>query len=93
MKKLFERNLVRVVGLCGDILSIVITLDFVSYARENVANSDTMQRSDIPAKSTSFTHIGTLLSFSLMTGHPYDIANCTTFLIITILPLDMLLSH
>ena len=82
-----------VVGLWGDILSIVITLDLVSYAGGTVATSDTMPRSDIPVKSTSFTHIGMLHSFSLMTGHPYDIANCTTFLDFKIIPLDTLLSH
>ena len=93
VKHLSERRLARVVGLGGDILSTRVGFDIASYAGGNVANSDSVQRSEISAKPAQFARIGTRISFTLMAGHSYDISNSAAFLDFKIVPPDVLLPH
>ena len=79
--------------LCGDVMPVDITFDLVSYTPGNVANSDSVQHSDISENPITFVSIGTRISFSLTIGHNCDSANSTPFHIFTILPLYLLLSH
>ena len=58
-----------------------------------MANSDPVQCSEISENPTPLIHIGTRISFTLISGHLYEIANIAAFLDFTTVPSDLLLPH
>ena len=93
VKNLSEHRLVPVVDLRGDMLSTSVAFNLSSYAGVNVANSDPVHCGEISEKTTSFAHRGTRISFTLILGHIYEIANSASFLIFKTIPQDVVLPH
>ena len=58
-----------------------------------MANSDFVQHRDISEHPIPLTHIGTWISFTLITEHRHHTANSTDFLDFNIIPPDVLLLH
>ena len=83
----------RVGGRGGDVLSSGVAFDLTSLAGRYVANLVLVQCSEISENPTPLRHIGTRISFTLILGHIYEIANIAAFLDFKIVPSDVLLPH
>ena len=84
---------VSVVGLTSDKLSAGVSFSLTAHNCRYVANSDSMQCSYKSENPPPFLHIGTQISFTLISRHNYDIANSSAFPDFKIVPPDALLPN
>ena len=91
VKNLFECQLAPMIGLGGDVVSTGITFDLQSDVGGNVANLDSVQRTEISANPVQFARRCPRISLPLEEGHSWDISNNTVLLAFKILPPDVLL--
>ena len=74
-------------------LSSGVPFGIALYVEGNMNNLDAEPRNDISAKPSQFAHIATWISFLLIVGQGWDIANSAAILDLKIVPSDLLLTH